>query len=59
MIINLENFNIRKSNARILGRYNLPENTERYLVKAQGLLGIDIYKGDKIKIVDLEGGQIW
>ena len=58
MKLNLENFNVRKSNARIVGSYSLPENFERYIVKAQGLLGIDIFNGDKIKIINTEGGQI-
>ena len=58
MQLNLENFNIRRSNARIEGSYNFPTNVERYIVKAQGLIGLDIYKGDKIKIINIEGGQI-
>ena len=58
MELNLKNFNIRKSIPRIAGSSSLPENTERYLVKAQGLIGVDIFKGDKIKIINTEGGQI-
>ena len=55
--LNLENFNIRRSSELILDNYNLPSNVERYIVKAQGLIGIDIYIGDKIKIINTEGGQ--
>ena len=58
MELNLENFNIRRSIPRIEGSYGLPENVERYIVKAQGLIGIDIFSGDKIQIVNTEGGQI-
>ena len=57
MKLNLENFNIRRSKAKITGSYSFPENTERYIVKAQGLIGLDIYKGDQIKIINTEGGQ--
>ena len=58
MKINLENFDIRRSAPRLEGIYSLPENVERYIVKAQGLIGIDIFSGDKIKIINTEGGQI-
>lgn len=58
MKINLENFDIRRSAPRLGGIYSLPENVERYIVKAQGLIGIDIFSGDKIKIINTEGGQI-
>ena len=57
MNINLENFEIRRSNPKILGSAGFSEKTERYLVKAKGIIGIDIFQGDKVKIVDLEGGQ--
>ena len=57
MELNLKNFNIRRSAPRIIGSYNLPENNERYIVKGQGLIGIDIFSGDKIKIINIEGGQ--
>ena len=39
MELNLEKFNIRRSEALIAGSYSLPENIERYIVKAQGLIG--------------------
>ena len=58
MELNLENFNIRRSEARIEGSYSLPENIERYIIKAQGLIGVDIFSGDKIKIINTEGGQV-
>ena len=58
MKLNLENFDVRKSNAKIYGSYGFAENTERYIVKAQGLIGIDIFSGDKIKIINTEGYQI-
>ena len=45
MEINLENFNVRRSSPYIAGNQGLPENTERYIAKAQGLIGLDIFKG--------------
>ena len=48
MKLNLKNFDVRKSTPFIAGSYGLPENTEKYTVKAQGLIGIDVFKGDKI-----------
>ena len=58
MEINLTNFNVRRTNPVILGKAGLPENVERYIVKGQGLIGVDIYINDKITIVNLEGSQI-
>jgi aminomethyltransferase len=58
MKLNLENFNIRRSEALIAGSYSLPNNIERYTVKAKGLIGLDVYKDDTIKIINTEGGQI-
>ena len=57
MKLNLDNFQFRKSNPRIIGNYSLPKNFERHIVKAQGLMGLEIYKNDKIKVIDIEGGQ--
>jgi len=57
MELNLEKFNIRKSIPLIAGTYSLPENVERYIVKGQGLIGVDIYKDDLITIVNIEGSQ--
>ena len=58
MKLNLQDFNIRRSNPIIKGSYSFPNNIERYIVKAQGLIGLDISGGDKIKIINTEGGQI-
>ena len=58
MEINLENFNIRNSKPIILGNAGLPENTERSHLKGMGIIGIDIYKDDKIKIINIEGSQV-
>ena len=58
MELNLENFNIRQTNPKVFGNINLPENMERYVVKAQGIIGVEIFADDKIKITNLEGGQI-
>ena len=51
MDIDLSNFNIRRTNPIILGNAGLPDNLERYIVKGQGLIGIDIFKDDKITII--------
>ena len=58
MELNLNNFNIRQTKPNIFGNIALPKNTERYIVKEQGLLGIDIFSGDKIQIINTEGGQV-
>ena len=57
MEINLENFNIRRSSPFIAGNQGLPEGTERYIAKAKGLIGLDIFEGDKISIKNTEGMQ--
>ncbi len=57
MELNLEKFKIRRSESFIAGRQGLPEDTERYIAKAQGLIGLDIFKGDEILIKNIEGMQ--
>jgi len=57
MELDLSNFNVRKTNPIIIGNAGLPENVERYTVKGQEIIGINIYKDDKINIVNLEGSQ--
>ena len=47
MELDLSNFNVRKTKPIILGNPGLPENVERYVVKGQGLIGVDIFKDDK------------
>ena len=49
MELNLKNFNIRNSKPIILGNAGLPKNTERYHLNGMGIIGIDIYKDDKMK----------
>ena len=46
MELDLSNFNIRKTNPIILGNDGLPKNVERYTVKGQGILGIEIFKDE-------------
>ena len=58
MELNLEKFNIRNSKPIILGNAGLPKNTERYYLNGMGIIGIDIYKDDKIKIINIEGSQV-
>ena len=58
MDINLQNFNVRKTNPYEAGVIGLPEGVERYIAKAMGLTGIEIFKGDQIFVKNIEGGQI-
>jgi len=57
MKLNLDNFNIRRSNPYIAGPVGLPPGTERYIAKAQGLVGIEIFEGDSITVKNIEGQQ--
>ena len=57
MEINLENLSVRRSSPYIAGNQGLPEGTERYVAKAQGLIGLSIFKGDEISIKNIEGMQ--
>ena len=57
MEIDLSNFNVRRTNPIILGSAGLPDNVERYTVKGEGLLSVEVYKEDEIRIINLEGSQ--
>ena len=57
MDINLENFNIRKTTPYNAGPVGLPIGEERYMAKAQGLVGFEVFAEDKITIKNLEGKQ--
>ena len=57
MQLNLENFNIRSTNPYLAGPIGLAPGEERYIVKAQGLIGIEIFKGDILSINNIEGKQ--
>ena len=57
MDLDLSKFNIRQTNPIILGNAGLPDNLERYTVKGEGILGIDVFKDDVINIINIEGGQ--
>ena len=58
MELDIENYTVRKTSPIILGNPGLPKNTERYVVSGMGIIGIDLYKDDELKIVNLEGSQI-
>ena len=58
MVINLDNFNIRKTVPYNAGPIGLPPGEERYIAKAQGLVGFEIFAKDKIFIKNIEGQQI-
>ena len=57
MEINLNNFDTRRSDPYIAGPQGLSPDEERYISKAQGLVGINIFSGDKILIKNIEGMQ--
>ena len=57
MKLNLEDFNIRRTNPYIAGPVGLAPGEERYIVKAQGLIGLEISEEDKISIKNIEGQQ--
>ena len=41
MNIDFSKYPVRRSNPTVMGSYGLPEATERYVIKGQGLIGID------------------
>ena len=57
MEINLKNFTIRRTNPYIAGPQGMPTGHERYIAKGMGLIGLDIFSGDKISIKNIEGMQ--
>ena len=57
MDINLENFNVRKTKPYNAGPIGLPPGEERYIARAQGLVGFQIFAEDKIAIKNIEGKQ--
>ena len=58
MNIDVNKYQVRRSNPIVKGSYGLPEDTERYIVKGQGLIGIDLDKGDNLYLKNLEGNQV-
>ena len=48
MNIDVSKYPVRRSNPILKGSYGLPEDTERYVVKGQGLIGIELDKGDNL-----------
>ena len=57
MDLDLSKFNIRQTNPIILGNAGFPNNLERYTVKGEGILGIDVFKDDLINVINIEGSQ--
>ena len=57
MELNIDNLEVRRSDPYIAGNQGLPEGYEKYTVKALGLIGIEIFVGDKIEIKNTEGMQ--
>ena len=58
MDINLSDFEIRKTKPYYAGIIGLPDDVERYIAKAQGLVGFEFFQGDIITINNTEGSQI-
>ena len=58
MNIDISKYPVRRSNPIVQDSYGLPEDTERYVVKGQGLIGIELDKGDTLYLKNLEGNQI-
>ena len=58
MNIDISKYPVRRSNPIVQDSYGLPEDTKRYVVKGQGLIGIELDKGDKLYLKNLEGNQI-
>ena len=57
MNIDISKYPVRRSNPIVLDSYGLPEDTERYIIKGQGLIGIDLDKGDNLYLNNLEGNH--
>ena len=55
MDLDLSKFNIRQTNPIILGNAGFPDNLERYTVKGEGIIGIDVFKDDVINVINIEG----
>ena len=50
MELNLDNFSIRRTNPSIAGSTGFSLGEERYIAKAQGLVGFEIFADDKLFI---------
>ena len=57
MELKLENFKVRNTKPIIFGNAGLPEGTERYHLEGMKMIGLDIFSGDKITIINIEGSQ--
>ena len=58
MDLNLDNFQIRRTNPYIAGSTALLPGEQRYMAKAEGLIGFEIFEGDTISIINIEGQQV-
>ena len=58
MDLDLSGYNIRKTQPYNAGILGLPEDVERYVAKAQGLIGFEFFAGDIISIINTEGSQV-
>jgi len=57
MDLNLDNFQIRRTNPYLAGPTSFLSGEEKYMAKAQGLIGFEIFEGDKLSIINIEGQQ--
>ena len=58
MNIDVNKYPVRRSNPIVAGSYGLPKDTQRYVIKGQSLIGLDLDKGDILYLKNLEGNQI-
>ena len=58
MNIDIDKYPVRRSNPIVVGSYGLPKDTERYVIKGQGLIGIDLDQGDVLFLKDRKSTRL-
>ena len=56
--IDINKYPVRRSNPIVVGSYGLPKDTERYVIKGQGLIGIDFDKWERSEGVGINHSGI-
>ena len=56
--IDIDKYPVRRSNPIVVGSYGLPKDTERYVIKGQGLIGIDLDQGDVLFLKDRKSTRL-
>ena len=57
MELKLENFQVRNTKPIILGNAGFPKGTERYHLEGMKMIGLDLFSGDKVTVINIEGSQ--